>query len=90
MTEEILRPVFVHQADCQKSMADLDAALSEYSRQGKTTKMWVELIIKLMFLMMQFSRASHEGDWPLHLTTAEVMLPYMFAANYHNYARYGA
>ena len=39
--------------------------------------------------MMQFQRASHEGDWALHITTAEPMMPYMCAANHHNYARYG-
>ena len=39
--------------------------------------------------MMRFCRASHEGDWPLHISTAEAMLPYMFAANKHNYNRYG-
>ena len=33
-------------------------------------------------------RASHEGDWPLHLATAEAMVAYMFAANKYNYSRY--
>jgi len=39
--------------------------------------------------MMRFCRASHEGDWPLHIKTAEDMLPYMFAAHKYNYGRYG-
>ena len=89
LTEEILRPVFDHHADHLHSMDDLDTVLSELSGKSQTTKMWVDLIIKPTFLMMQFSRASHEGDWPLHITTAEAMLPYMFAANHYNYARYG-
>ena len=89
LTMVILRPVFDHQAELLKAMADLDVVLAELSRQSRTTNMWVELIIKPTFLMMQFSRASNEGDWPLHLTTAEAMLPYMFASNHHNYARYG-
>jgi len=38
---------------------------------------------------MRFCRASHEGDWPLHIKTAEDMLPYMFASHKYNYGRYG-
>ena len=51
--------------------------------------MWVNNVIKPTFLMMRFCRASHEGDWPLHITTAEAMVAYMFAANKYNYSRYG-
>ena len=49
------------------------------------TKLWVCNIIKPIFLMMRFCRASHEGDWPLHIKTAEDMRPCMFAAYKYNY-----
>ena len=70
-------------------MADLENVLDELSAESRTTKMWVDNVLKPTFLMMRFCRASHEGDWPLHIATAEAMLPYMFAANKHNYSRYG-
>ena len=89
LTEEILVPVFHRYADRLLSMADLEAILTKLSGKSRTTKMWVDLIIKPMFVMMQFSRASHEGDWPLHMITVEVMMSYKFAANHYNYAIYG-
>jgi len=39
--------------------------------------------------MMRFCRASHESDFLLHTRPAEDMLPYIFAAQKHNYGRYG-
>ena len=38
---------------------------------------------------MLHSRSNHEGDFALHLYAAKQMLPLIFAANKHNYARYG-
>ena len=51
--------------------------------------MWVDNVTKPTFLMIRFCRASHEGDWPLHIATAEAMVAYMFAANKYNYSRRG-
>ena len=39
--------------------------------------------------MMMFCRASHEGDWPLHIKPAEAIIPYMFTGHKYNYGRYG-
>ena len=61
LTEEILRPVFHRYVDRLLSMADLEAILTELSGKSRTTKMWVDLIIKPTFMMMQFSRASHKA-----------------------------
>lgn len=85
LTEE----VFDRYGDRLKSVDDLEGVLTKLSERSRSTQMWVDLLIKPMFLMMQFHRSSHEGDWPLYVITAEAMLPYMFAANHHNYARYG-
>ena len=51
--------------------------------------MWVDIIIKPTFLLMLHDRSDHEGDFALHLYAAKQMFPLMFAANKHNYARYG-
>ena len=45
-------------------MDDLENVLDELAAQSHTTKMWVDNVIKSIFLMMRFCRASHEGDWP--------------------------
>ena len=89
LIEELLRPVFEKENARLTSMGDLDDVLDELAAQSRTTKMWVNNVIKPTFLMMKFCRASHEGDWPLHITTAEAMVAYMFAANKYNYSRYG-
>ena len=49
----------------------------------------MDTVIKPVLLMMLFIRADHEGDFALHLTTAKMRLPYLFAANKHRYFRYG-
>ena len=89
LTEELLRPVFEKENARLTSMGDLEDVLDELAAQSRTTNMWVNNVIKPTFLMMRFCRASHEGDWPLHITTAEAMVAYMFAANKYNYSRYG-
>ena len=61
VTEEILGPVFHRYVDHLLSMADLETILTELSGKSRTTKMWVDLIIKPTFMMMQFSRASHKA-----------------------------
>ena len=89
LTEEPLCPVFDKENARLTSMADLEDVLDELAAQSRTTKMRVNNVIKPTFLMMRLCRASHEGDWPLHITTAEAMVAYMFAANKYNYIRYG-
>ena len=89
LTEELLRPVFEKGNARLTSTGDLEDVLDELAAQSRTTKMWFNNVIKPTFLMMRFCRASHEGDWPLHITTAEAMVAYMFAANKYNYSRYG-
>jgi hypothetical protein len=44
-------------------MKELEALASK----SKTTKMWVDVLIKPVLIMMMFIRAERESDWPLHL-----------------------
>ena len=62
LTEELLRPVFEKYNARVNSMDDLENVLDELAAQSRTTKMWVNNVIKPTFLMMRFCRASHEGD----------------------------
>lgn len=87
VTEELLRGVFEdHQPT---SNTDLMLFLEEISLQSKTCKLWVDCLIKPVFLMMLYVRAEREGNWLLHIEAVKGMLPYFFAAGHHNYARYG-
>jgi hypothetical protein len=70
-------------------MDELDKYLESKATQSKITKMWVECFIKPFFIIMHFVGAERKGDWPLHLSTVEKMLPYFFASGHTNYARYG-
>lgn len=84
VTEELLRSVIMD----TESHAHLMSTLDELSTASRTAKMWVENLIKPVFIMMLFVRAEREGDWPLHLAAVTMMIPYFFASSHANYARY--
>lgn len=63
--------------------------LATKANDSRTTKLWVECLIKPVLIMMLFIRAAREAEWPLHLMAMKMMLPYFFAAGHINYARYG-
>jgi len=87
LSEEVLRSLF---ADHQfENVDDLMKALDQTARESRTVKLWVEVLVKPVLLMMSYIRAEREGDWLLHLATFRKMLPYYFAARHVNYARYG-
>ena len=77
LSEELLRPILLSQTDVQ-SMTDLYNLLDDISQQSKTSQMWVDVVIKPTLLMMLFLRADHEGDFALHITVANMKLPYFF------------
>jgi hypothetical protein len=87
MTEEVLKHILAEQHF--KSTDELIAALEERAHHSKTVKLWVDVLVKPVLLMMYFVRAAREGDWLLHLATFKEMMPYYFAAGHVNYARYG-
>ena len=87
LMEEILGPVF--ERGVLTRMVELHEALQEVSNRSRTAKVWVDLFIMPVLIMMQYCRAAHEGDWLLHLHSVRQILPYMFAAGHQNYARYG-
>ncbi|KAL8582264.1 hypothetical protein ACOMHN_037021 [Nucella lapillus] len=70
-------------------MSQLTHLLIEKINQSNTARLWIQCLIDPVFIMMAFTRAEREGDWPLHLYVVEKMMPYFFAAGHVNYARYG-
>ncbi|XP_046577679.1 uncharacterized protein LOC124285478 [Haliotis rubra] len=85
LVEELLRNVLTEVS----TPDDLFSILEERARQARTTRLWLDMLIKPVLLMLQFVRAEKEADWPLHFLAVKLMMPYFFAAGHQNYARYG-
>ena len=68
LAEEVLRGVL----DCNilESKGDFMKVLEvleNIATRSKTSKLWVDMLIKPVFLIMRFVRAEREADWLLHL-----------------------
>lgn len=85
VVEELLRDVIIT-GEFQR-YSQLINTLEERSLQSRTTKLWVDNLIKPVLIMMLFVRAEREADWPLHLLATKMMMPYFFSAGHFNYAR---
>ncbi len=80
----------LHEILCKvNTMDELMQQLKARASRSKTTKHWVENLIRPVFLMLMFVRAEREGEWALHLWAVNEMIPYFFAAGHVHYARYG-
>ena len=87
LAEEVLRGILDY--NILESKGDLMEVLENIAKRSKTAKLWVDMLIKPVFLIMSFVRAEREADWLLHLQACKLMLPYFFAAGHVHYARYG-
>lgn len=56
--------------------------------EGPMKEFW-NSYIEMVELLLHFIRATREGDWVLHLACVRDMLPWFFAYDHTNYARYG-
>ena len=88
MVAEVVLQTVLHEEGIS-SFSELLSAFDKHAVGSRTAKLWRDNFIKPVIIMMSFSRAAHEGDWFLHLSVAEALLPYFFAAGCHNYSRYG-
>ena len=86
LTEELLRPVF--QEYTLTCMVDLQQILEEMASRSRTSKLWIDCVIKPVLLMQRYIRAERQSDWALHLSAVHEMLPYFYVAGHINYARY--
>ena len=62
--------------------------LEKTSKSSRTTKLWVDILIKLLVLCLLLIRAKQEGDWEFHLEAVKKMIPLFFAAGHVNYPRW--
>lgn len=87
VVEVILEPTINdHSLLCYDTfLSDLEI----WAECSKTCRLWLDCLIKPVFLMMAYIRAEREGDWLLRVYCVKSMMPYFFAAGHHNYARSG-
>ena len=83
VVELIISPVCATVASYEELIEELE----NRAAKSKTSKLWLDCLIKPVFLKMSYVRAEREGDWPLHIFCVRSMLPYFFAAGHHHYAR---
>ena len=60
---------------------------SASSSVNKMHRFW-HSYIQMVSLLLRLIRATREGNWPLHLACVKDMLPWLFAYDRTNYARY--
>ncbi|GBO37444.1 hypothetical protein AVEN_161634-1 [Araneus ventricosus] len=61
-------------------------ALHTLESRGPTAKLWVQYF-SMVTLIKQFIEAERMGNWTLHLTTVQKMLPFFHAAGHFFYAK---
>ena len=61
--------------------------LRDVKKFGPTSSFWSSFI-EMMDILFAFQRSLKHGDWQSHLQATEKMLPYFFAYDHQNYARY--
>ena len=86
VVEEIVRGLLTD-TETVTCFTDLMDVLEERAAHSRTTKLWLDNLVKPVFIMLRFVRAEREGDWPLHLVATAEMIPYFFTSGHHNYAR---
>ncbi|KAK7467983.1 hypothetical protein BaRGS_00036789 [Batillaria attramentaria] len=77
----------VFSAECTRLLRDFSHYNAERSQLHPTYAFWSSYL-DMVQLMLLFLRASREGNWSLHLAAVHRMLPWFFALDRVNYARY--
>ena len=61
-------------------MDELNKELDTISAKSKTAQLWIDYLIKPVFIIMKYIRAEREADWALHLDTVKEMIPLFFCS----------
>ena len=72
--------------------AELSDAFSDYleflrSKSGNLSNFWMSYV-DLVEILLSLIRSSREGNWQLHLSSIRALVPWCFAYDKQNYARY--
>ena len=68
-----------------ESTQQLLDSLLETLKDSKTSKVWIKMFLKPLFIALRFVRA----ELLFHLSATREMMPYLFAAGHHHFVRWG-
>ena len=80
---------YAHSTRLDVIVNDFNDYVKTKSSSNNTMAYWL-LYIEMVQVLLLFIRATRENDWALHLSAVRSMLPWFFAADRVNYARYGS
>lgn len=80
---------FLQSTRLEEIMDNFSLFIKTKSTSNHTMAYWL-LYIEMVQVLLLFIRATRENDWQLHLSAVRSMLPWFFAADRVNYARYGS
>ena len=77
---------------CENYFAEVAKLFERYMsfllcENGKLSEFWVSYL-DLVDILLAMKRASREGDWDLHISSIRKLIPWCFAYDNINYARY--
>ena len=74
---------------CNAEFLELFRLYCEYSEDNNDPmSVFWNTYLEMVSTLMNFIRATREGNWKLHLDSVKEMLPWLFAYDHTNYARY--
>ncbi len=76
-----------HNNEFKKFQDEFQKFIDERCEQSPTFALWSNYI-EMVQLLLLFIRATRTSDWKLHLSTLRSMIPWFFATDRVNYARY--
>ncbi|XP_041466296.1 uncharacterized protein LOC121416845 [Lytechinus variegatus] len=78
---------FVQGEDYQAMVSSYRSFVEQRSAQDPTFALWSSYI-EMVEVILLFLRGTRQGDWQLHLSSIRSFLPWFFAYDRTNYARY--
>ena len=75
--------VTLESLNIEKQLAEFDAAHAAHPMFQ-----WARMYMRQVMTLLQFQRATHQGDWFLHLSSLEKLCVFFFAYNRLDYAQY--
>ena len=78
--EELLRDIFKEDIS---NYNDFISTLEDVGSSSCTAKVWLDIAVKPVFIMIKFMKTAREADWLLlHLVALKAILPYFAAAGH--------
>lgn len=84
--EEILRPILQDESVC--NFDSMILLLHPLAKKSRTAHLSLKALILPVILIMRFVKSSKEANWPFHIHTLKMALPYLAVAGHWNNLRY--